>query len=395
MAGPAGDRVWAKSNAHGPAQNGFTWNPTELRNLLEVIGPLCKIAKKVLKSQDYPMLQVKSPVVVLGDLHGRFDDLQFFLTELYDPRRLAPSGQAPPHGDHRIADNVLLLSDKTDAEVANIWDVPEATDDEQPSRRAVSEFFYPGRRSMLCGSLLFLGDYVDRGFASLEVALYVLALKVLDPHKVNVLRGNHEKDDVNDEYGFKAQCESLFGPTQGMHVWQSVNGVFDDFPLAAVLDGKIFCAHGGIPRLGPNGAEDRLDILRRTALWKEFRDSPSQAVILEEPRMTRVSEIFDDLLWSDPAEEDMEDELDAYGFGPSIRGVSVTYSAKAVNTFLSRNGFTRIMRAHQMKPCGFSVSQNGKVVTVFSSSHYGSPDEDNFAGVAYVTPESIRAITRC
>ena len=51
---------------------------------------------------------------------------------------------------------------------------------------------------MKTNELLFLGDFVDRGFGSLEVILYVLSLKVLSPQHVHLLRGNHETEEINE-----------------------------------------------------------------------------------------------------------------------------------------------------------------------------------------------------
>lgn len=83
---------------------------------------------------------VQSPAYVFGDIHGNLEDLHFF------------------------SDNVWRLG-----------------------------------MALTAGNFVFLGDYVDRGMSCLECIAYLFAMKLLLPHKVFLLRGNHETRDVNGE----------------------------------------------------------------------------------------------------------------------------------------------------------------------------------------------------
>ena len=49
---------------------------------------------------------------------------------------------------------------------------------------------------------VFLGDYVDRGDMSIEVIVFLFVLKTNFPNHVFLLRGNHEFAQINRSYGF-------------------------------------------------------------------------------------------------------------------------------------------------------------------------------------------------
>ena len=71
--------------------------------------------------------------------------------------------------------------------------------------------------------------------------------------KVLFAQVTRKKFHNTQEYGelsFKHECIRKFGEKHGDQVWDALNRVFRLLPGAAVIDGTIFCAHGGIPRYG-------------------------------------------------------------------------------------------------------------------------------------------------
>ena len=75
-----------------------------------------------------------------------------------------------------------------------------------------------------------MGDYVDRGFNSVETLLYVLLLKIKHRNRITILRGNHENREINKLYGFYDECLKKYNTDL---VWKLFTEVFQCLPVAA------------------------------------------------------------------------------------------------------------------------------------------------------------------
>ena len=89
---------------------------------------------------------------------------------------------------------------------------------------------------------LFLGDYVDRGKQSLETICLLLAYKIKYPENFFLLRGNHECASINRMYGFYDECKKRYT----VKLWKTFIDCFNTLPVAAIIDDKILCMHGGL-----------------------------------------------------------------------------------------------------------------------------------------------------
>lgn len=197
---------------------------------------------------------------------------------------------------------------------------------------------------------VFLGDYVDRGNCGEEVFLKLAELKISNPNRVFLLRGNHETKEINSIYGFLDELKGKYDDYDDYdEIYDKFNDVFDKLPVAAVLDcgiTQIFCVHGGIcPSERYNG------VLKLDELENLQKVEPTRNSILE------------NVLWSDPENRGVE-------FAESYRGAGYKFGPSAVGKFLGENNLDYIIRAHETVQNGIREEFDGKVKTVFSAPHY-------------------------
>ncbi|KAH7275636.1 phosphoprotein phosphatase PP4 catalytic subunit [Fusarium solani] len=259
---------------------------------------------------------------------------------------------------------------------------------------------------------LFMGDFVDRGFYSLESFLLLLCLKVRYPDRMTLIRGNHESRQITTVYGFYDECIRKYGSA---NVWRYCCDVFDYLALGALVLGasntlspgepvdddteiEVCDQNGSImsrfPRRKPGeGSQEQAQSPGGTTMDKTgppgsgasgssggsvgnlagavlcvhgglspLVDTVDKIRLIDRKQEVPHEGAMCDILWSDP------DEIDGWGLSP--RGAGFLFGADIVKVFNHRNDLSLIARAHQLVMEGFKEMFDASIVTVWSAPNY-------------------------
>ena len=201
------------------------------------VRALCNMVKNVLIDESN-IVVVDAPVKIAGDVHGQF----------YDVKEMFKQGGGIP-------DNKFIM----------------------------------------------IGDFVDRGYNSVETITLLFCLKVKYPDRIFLLRGNHECRNITMMYGFLDEINRKYGNS---NCWKYFYEAFDFLPLGAVVNGRILCVHGG---MSPD-----LPTIDQMRLLDRKQEIPHEGPLA-------------DLMWSDP------DNIESWR--RNTRGAGWIFGHKVVEQF--------------------------------------------------------------
>ncbi|KAG1887682.1 Metallo-dependent phosphatase-like protein [Suillus subluteus] len=198
---------------------------------------------------------------------------------------------------------------------------------------------------------LFLGDYVDRGYFSIECVLYLWSLKIWYPDTLFLLRGNHECRNLTNYFTFKLECKRKYSE----RIYNACMESFCALPLAAVMNKQFLCIHGGL--------SPELNTLDDIGAIDRFREPPTHGLMC-------------DILWSDPVEDFGQEKMNESFVHNHVRGCSYFFTYQAACQFLERNNLLSIIRAHEAQEAGYRMYRKTQttgfpsVITIFSAPNY-------------------------
>jgi protein phosphatase len=194
-------------------------------------------------------------------------------------------------------------------------------------------------------TIVFLGDYIDRGPPEGQVVALsaLMRLKLRAPERVILLRGNHEPlpglEPVPHDY--PVALMRLYD-RDAPELYELSRRLFDRMPHAVHIRDWALLVHGGIPT-------STLDKDRVEEILGAGEDPPI--------------DVLAEILWNDPSEH--------VGFRkPSMRGVGYEWGPEATRLALKKLGVKYVIRGHEAVYSGFKLNHDGRVITLFSRRGY-------------------------
>ncbi len=190
-------------------------------------------------------------------------------------------------------------------------------------------------------SMVFLGDYGDRGPAQAETFNLVMALALQFPDRVVMLRGNHESEEVATRYGFYMDISRKYSHS----MFEQYLKVFAVLPLAGLSSNGVFCCHGGVP---------------------EKIDNLSQILAINRRLPNFPDDVAYQMVWNDPKDRDFD-------FRPSCRGKRMKYFGQvAFDRFATDLDIELMLRGHEVFEEGFKSFFGGKLFSIFTGTAGGT-----------------------
>jgi hypothetical protein len=246
--------------------------------------------------------------------------------------------------------NIVFLEKIHSVNFDNLLIVGDTHGDLNSTLRIVRPFF-EGK----VDSILFLGDYVDRGEQSYLNLFFLICLSILWPERIILLRGNHEDLELNLLFGFYKELQNYFPINKEFQaVLAIINAIYNLMSLVAITPKHSVCMHAGIPKSIPP--------------LKLFEQIPKPHIeyrnISDKKLKKNLFDAFIQVRWNDPIKTslEMKDELSYHGH--------FYYTLNEVKQFLELNNQKRIIRSHEDIRGGYQEVFSDVLYHVFSSEPY-------------------------
>ena len=285
---------WFDNSKMDEIHNNLPFQLKEIYSLIQEVKPIIEKEKS--------LIRIRSPCKILGNIYGDYNGLMRFFESFGNP-----------------------------------------SDDNQNGDINVMQY-------------VFLGDFCDRCYYSLENILLLFALKVKYPDFIYLIRGHHEDIQVNISNGLGQECKERLGDdiTTNQSLFYYINQIFDLLPYGILVDNSILCVHGGIG--SRVSSLDDIENIKRPFKVNFNVTHKEEQIVLD----LLYSEYSDDI---DDVEPNKERDKECKGF-------IVKYGKSRLDKFLSDNKITLLITSHKFSKEGVISSNNDRLLHVFSGSNY-------------------------